>query len=112
MPAGARSVPCVSLASVYCMMGSPMRTTRTRLESDWQLRAVQQDGMDPTLSLPPLPAQVPGHVHLDLHRAGVIPDPFYQLHERDVAWVDDADWIYETTFSLDSVPEGDVLLAF
>ena len=66
--------------------------------------------LNPALNLPPLPAEVPGYVHLDLHRAGVIPDPFYRLQERDVAWVDDADWVYQTTFSLDRVPDGDVFL--
>ncbi len=48
-----------------------------------------------------LPAEVPGCVHLDLMRAGVIPDPFYRLEERGVYWVDDRDWVYETTFTPD-----------
>ena len=53
-------------------------------------------------ALPWLPAEVPGSVHLDLMRAGVIPDPFVRLHERDVAWVDQSDWVYETTFIVDA----------
>src|SRR5437588_3567529 len=89
-----------------------MKTTRTRIETGWRVEARRRPEVSPNLQLPPLPAEVPGHVHLDLLRAGVIPDPFYRLHERDVAWVDDADWSYETTFSLDAVPEGDVFLTF
>lgn len=58
--------------------------------------------LPPHNNLPWLPAQVPGHVHLDLARAGVISDPFVRLHERDVTWVDDTDWIYETTFTPDA----------
>ncbi|MBV9278504.1 MAG: glycoside hydrolase family 2 protein, partial [Chloroflexi bacterium] len=89
-----------------------MKTTRTRIDTGWQVRAVPSPDMNPALELPPLPAEVPGHVHLDLQRNGVIPDPFYRLQERDVAWVDDADWVYRATFRLDPVPDGDLLLRF
>ena len=47
---------------------------------------------------------MPGGVHLDLMRAGVIPDPLARMHERDVAWVDESDWVYETTFTVDGPP--------
>ena len=63
-------------------------------------------------ALPWLPAEVPGCAHLDLMRAGVIPDPFVRLHERDVAWVDQTDWVYETTFTLDSTPLPNTFLRF
>lgn len=89
-----------------------MKTTRTRIDSGWTVRPLPLPDMNPALELPPLPAQVPGQVHLDLHRAGVIPDPFYRLQERDVAWVDDTDWVYETVFHVDEVPDADVLLSF
>jgi beta-mannosidase len=45
-----------------------------------------------------LPAQVPGHVHLDLVKAGVIGDPFFRMQEAGCRWVDEADWTYRTTF--------------
>jgi beta-mannosidase len=45
-----------------------------------------------------LPAQVPGHVHLDLIAAGVIADPFVRMNELGCQWVDRADWVYRTTF--------------
>jgi beta-mannosidase len=47
-----------------------------------------------------LPAEVPGHVHLDLERAGVIPDPFERMHERGVQWVDERGWTYRTRFEV------------
>jgi len=37
-----------------------------------------------------LPAQVPGHVHLDLVRHGVIADPFGARGELGCQWVDEA----------------------
>ena len=45
-----------------------------------------------------LPAQVPGSVHLDLMREGVIPDPFLSTHEHDVQWVETKDWVYLAHF--------------
>ena len=49
-----------------------------------------------------VPATVPGHVHLDLVRAGVIPDPFFRMQERSCRWVDEADWTYRTTFTVNA----------
>ncbi|MFC7677879.1 glycoside hydrolase family 2 protein [Paenibacillus sp. GCM10028914] len=47
-----------------------------------------------------LPAQVPGCVHTDLLRNGVIPDPFYGTNEHDLQWIDKKDWEYETSFEV------------
>lgn len=48
-----------------------------------------------------LPAKVPGTVHTDLMANGKIEDPFYRLNERNVQWIDKADWEYKTTFFVD-----------
>lgn len=45
-------------------------------------------------------AQVPGVVHTDLLRHGLIDDPYIGLNERKVQWVDKEDWVYETTFQV------------
>ena len=45
------------------------------------------------------PAQVPGVVQLDLLRLGLIPDPFVGTQEKEVQWVEDEAWEYQTTFS-------------
>lgn len=47
-----------------------------------------------------LDARVPGVVHLDLLRHGLIPDPYYGTNEDSVQWIEREDWMYETTFSL------------
>ncbi len=55
--------------------------------------------------LPPnrtLPAQVPGVVHLDLLRAGKIPDPFYRLNENAVRWVEEREWWYRCQFTVNA----------
>ncbi|WP_149829590.1 glycoside hydrolase family 2 protein [Streptomyces tailanensis] len=42
-----------------------------------------------------LPASVPGCVHTDLLAAGLIPDPFLERNETEVAWVGRREWTYE-----------------
>jgi beta-mannosidase len=46
------------------------------------------------------PASVPGCVHTDLLRNGLIPDPFFGLHEKELQWIGEKDWIYQTTFDV------------
>ncbi len=41
-------------------------------------------------------AAVPGCVHTDLIRNGIIEDPFFRLNEHDVQWIDKKDWVYKT----------------
>ena len=76
-----------------------MKTTRP-LHDNWTFR--QTDAAPIPNSQPDawLPATVPGHIHLDLERAGVIPDPFLGMHERGVQWVDDAAWAYRCSFDI------------
>ena len=45
-------------------------------------------------------AEVPGVVHTDLIRHGVIPDPWFRLNEKDAQWVERKDWVYKTTFEI------------
>jgi beta-mannosidase len=74
------------------------RTTRTPLHDGWSFREVAAPGIPHSDPGAWLPAVVPGHVHDDLQRNGVIPDPFARMHERTVQWVDDADWAYRCSF--------------
>ncbi len=46
-----------------------------------------------------LPAQVPGHVHLDLVRQGVIADPFGARAELGCQWVDESTWVFRRRFT-------------
>ncbi|OFX81810.1 MAG: hypothetical protein A2X20_01005 [Bacteroidetes bacterium GWE2_40_15] len=45
---------------------------------------------------------VPGTVHTDLLRNGLIPDPFYGCNERDLQWIGEKNWIYTKTFTVNS----------
>ena len=61
-----------------------------------------------------LPATVPGSVHQDLIKAGIIADPFFSLNENDVQWVGETDWLYRTTFDVptDMLSTEQIDLAF
>lgn len=67
-------------------------------DAEWELR-VDADGPTPLTRqaaklLPDVvPATVPGAVHADLLRAGLIPDPNLDANELEVAWVGHTDWV-------------------
>ena len=66
---------------------------RQMLHEGWQFKQVRGTNW--------FPATVPGVVHTDLMANGIIEDPFFQLNERGVQWVDKEDWEYVTTFEAD-----------
>ncbi len=58
----------------------------------WQFR-------DATRRSPWRPAVVPGCVHRDLQRLGLIPDPFWGTNEAGLQWIEERDWEYRATFA-------------
>ena len=47
-----------------------------------------------------LKACVPGVSHLDLIRHKMIPNPFFNMNELEVSWVEDKDWWYRKRFTI------------
>ncbi|KAJ3041625.1 hypothetical protein HDV00_008901 [Rhizophlyctis rosea] len=45
------------------------------------------------------PTTIPSDIHLELLKAGRIPDPFVDFNEHKVQWVGDQDWLYATMFT-------------
>ncbi|MGB1074956.1 MAG: glycosyl hydrolase 2 galactose-binding domain-containing protein [Flavobacteriales bacterium] len=45
-----------------------------------------------------IPAQVPGHVQLDLERAGKAPEAYLGTNEPKVQWVEETPWVYSCSF--------------
>lgn len=45
-------------------------------------------------------AEVPGTVHTDLLRNGLIPDPFFGTNEQKVQWVEEEEWEYKINFDV------------
>ncbi|MFN8371912.1 MAG: hypothetical protein U0694_03415 [Anaerolineae bacterium] len=48
----------------------------------------------------PIPATVPGCVHLDLLASGSLADPFFRDNELQQMWVGETDWRYERNFTV------------
>ncbi len=46
---------------------------------------------------PSIPAKVPGSIHMDLLRAGLIEDPYYEMNSLKCEWVPQRWWMYRTT---------------
>ena len=61
------------------------------LNNGWTLSG---DGIDGELS-----AVVPGCVHTDLYRAGLIPDPLYRDNNERCKWIENGNYTYRTTFT-------------
>lgn len=78
------------------------------LHSGWTVsRADAGPGYERTQAhgVPCVPAMVPGHIHLDLARAGVLADPFRERFESSAGWVDESDWMYACVFEWQPDPE-------
>lgn len=48
-----------------------------------------------------LPASVPGTVHTDLFKNGVIEEPFFSDNEKKLQWIEEKNWEYKLIFSID-----------
>lgn len=54
-----------------------------------------------------LPAQVPGAVHLDLARAGLIAEPTEGLNAYTARWVEETTWHYQRNFTAPDLQPGE-----
>ena len=64
--------------------------TRTSLDSGWRFRRAGTERW--------YPAVVPGVVHTDLLRNGLIDDPYRSTNESRLQWIENEEWEYETVF--------------
>ncbi len=51
--------------------------------------------------MPWVPASVPGSVHWDLQRNGIIPDPYWNTNALACEWVSERDWLYRAELEID-----------
>lgn len=70
------------------------------LDAGWQFRAVGDTDKPGVKDWHD--AQVPGVVHTDLLRNGLIPEPFDRDNEFRLQWIGLTDWEYQTSFQVDS----------
>ena len=82
-----------------------MKTTRA-LHDHWTLRALSGP-VPPAVAGRELAAEVPGCATTDLLAAGLVPDPYLDTNEGQLAWVGDTEWLYRTQFEAAPPAEGE-----
>ena len=71
------------------------------LDSGWTLRALNPQAAPEALRdrlAVGVPAEVPGEATVDLHREGLIGDPFDGDNESAQQWIGDVDWVFSCVF--------------
>jgi len=74
------------------ILTSAQNNYRNLSEENWNFRKVNDTQW--------LPAKVPGTVHTDLLANKIIPDPFIGANEKQLQWIENEDWQYQTTFTI------------
>lgn len=71
----------------------------------WPYVPVKEKSMETGQTLhgvtPWIPAKVPGGVHYDLWKAGLIEHPYYGMNSLNCEWVENRWWMYRTEFPED-----------
>jgi beta-mannosidase len=67
-----------------------MALTKYNLSTGWKFRRYGSRSFHP--------AKVPGCVHTDLYRTGLIPHPYKGENERSLEWIEKTDWEYKNVF--------------
>jgi len=81
-----------------------MTLEREELRDDWTVTMVGGTGAPDGVAGRTIPATVPGQVHTDLEREGLLADPTFDRNEDAAKWVGRADWSYRRTVDVD--PRG------
>ena len=71
---------------------------RIELCGEWLLSGGGIDGS--------ITATVPGCVHTDLHREGIIPDPLYRDNNKALGWIEKGSYTYERGFVAAADPDA------
>lgn len=74
------------------------------LNGEWKCILIKAGDVPQTFS-----AAVPGCIHTDLKRAGVIGDYFYRDNAEKIRWIENCDVTYQKQFDVDSVENNEYL---
>ncbi len=78
-----------------------MTLDREELRDGWTVTMAGGSGAPDGVAGRSIPATVPGQVHTDLQREGLLADPTFDRNEADGKWVGRADWAYQRTVDVD-----------
>lgn len=77
------------------------------LDGEWRVEGFSQTGERLELT-----GTVPGCIHTDLYRAGIIPDPLYRNNFKECQWLEEGNWVYSRTFDYSFDFTDDVYIKF
>ncbi len=75
------------------------------LNGEWRLHGTDESGAEINIA-----AIVPGCVHVDLMKAGLLEDVLYRDNNQRALWIENKDFTYERTFSVDTVEDNAYLI--
>jgi len=84
--------PLIVLGFISCKKNTAPVSSSIVLKANWEFKQANKTKW--------MKATVPGTVHQDLMSNGVIKDPFLELNEYDVQWIENEDWEYRTKFTV------------
>ncbi|OCF62027.1 hypothetical protein L486_01693 [Kwoniella mangroviensis CBS 10435] len=73
---------------------------KTSLNEGWTFSQVSSEHC-PDVKESWNPCSLPTSIHVELKRLGKIPDPYKDLNEWKVQWIQEADWTFKTQFDVD-----------
>lgn len=86
------------LIKLFCLLVSANAFAQVKeidlSENAWTFRKINEDVK--------YAAEVPGTIHTDLFKNGLIQDPFFGDNEKSLQWIGDETWVYESTFQIEN----------
>lgn len=81
-------------------------------KNQWTYMRIMETGTQMIPPISPIKASVPGSIHEDLLRAGLIADYNYGLNTLNMEWIENREWSYETKFTIESGNYDKYILCF
>lgn len=80
------------LSILYCSVLTAQNSYRNLSSENWTFNKQNEAQKNK--------ARVPGTIHTDLFENKLIPDPFFETNEKELQWIENENWEYETKFML------------
>ena len=91
----------ILLALCFACAGACARDGRAVVSLNGEWRLTYNNIHDKSVSWDRcISAQVPGDVHLDMQRAGLILDPLISDNNKAIKWMEELEWTYKKTFTM------------
>ena len=82
----------ILLSILYCSFIAAQNSYRNLSNENWTFNKQNETQKNK--------AKIPGTIHTDLFENQLIPDPFFGTNEKQLQWIENENWEYETKFHL------------